>query len=153
MKRRIISLLIAICIALSIMIPVASAEENCFAFDTVYFEDGSYMLIDIQEQSARATNSKSGNKVYSYYSNDDELLWKVILRGSFTYNGTTSSCTSSSVSIDVVDDSWYVVSNSADKTGSEASAVATMGKKLLGITINKIKVELTLSCDKNGVLS
>lgn len=90
---------------------------------------------------------------YTYYTNDDELVWKVTLRGSFTYNGTTSSCTSSSVSINVIDDSWYTVSQSADKTANQAHAVVTMGKKMLGITISKIKVELTLNCDKNGVLS
>ena len=128
MKRRIISLCIAACILTIMMIPAASAAENSSSCETVCFDDGSYMVVTIQEGVERASNTKSGNKVYTYYTSDDELVWKVTLRGSFTYNGTTSSCTSSSVSINVIDDSWYTVSQSADKTANEAHAVVTMGK-------------------------
>lgn len=152
MKRKIVLMLAVIYMLVSVVLPAAAVEVESNN-EKIYFDDGSYLVVNIQVGNARATNTKSGSKVYTYYTNDDELVWKVTLRGTFTYNGTTSSCTASNVSINIINDSWYTVSQSADKDANEAYAVVTMGRKLLGITINKLKVELILACDKNGVLS
>lgn len=66
MKQRIISLLIAIWILTAIMHPAAAAEIDTIN-ETVYFDDGSYMVVTIQEGIARASNTKTGSKVHLLY--------------------------------------------------------------------------------------
>ena len=89
----------------------------------------------------------------SSYNSADELLWKAVLTGTFTYNGTSATCTASSCNVIIYDSDWHEISKSATKSSNTASASVTMGRKFLGITIDKETFYLSLSCDKNGVLS
>ena len=79
--------------------------------------------------------------------------WKATLSGSFTYTGSSATCTSSSVDVTVYDSSWYTISKSSNKSGSKATASVTMGEKLAGVTVTKVPISLAMTCDKNGNLS
>lgn len=144
------------CLLLIIMIAHLLAV-NCFANESemniIYFEDGSYIVDTIEITGARASGSISGSRTRSYYDDNGNLDWKAVLNGSFSYTGSSATCTSSSVNVTVYDSSWYTISKSATKSGNTASASVTMGCKLLGITTNRITVTPTLSCDANGNLS
>lgn len=130
----------------------ASATQNTNE-DIIYLDDGSYIIVTITSMDTRATGSKTDSKSYNFYSSNDELEWKAVLSGTFTYNGTSATCTSSSCNVTIYDTSWYEVSKSATKSGNTASATVTMGRKVLGITVSKKDYSLSLSCDKNGILS
>ena len=151
MKLRVFSMVLIV-VMLVCTIPVnvsaAQAQESVITFD-----DGSYLRITIEDVSARATNTRTANKYLTHYNSSDEVLWEAKLTASFTYTGTTSSCTSASCSVTVNDSAWYVVSKSASYSGNTATANLTMGKKFLGITIDKPKYTITLTCDKDGNLS
>lgn len=121
--------------------------------ETIYFEDGSYLVVEMLPSCARVTGSLTGSKPSTFYNSDGEAQWKVTLTGSFTYTGTTSACSSSSVSVTIYDSSWYVVSKSSGKSGNTATASVTMGRKPLGVTVQKVPVSLSLSCDASGNLS
>lgn len=142
-------LLFVLMISLFPISAFAAGEEE----EVVYFEDGSYMTISVQEFGSRASGSKSGNKAYSYYAEDGTLSWKATLNGSFTYTGSSATCTSSSINVTVYKSEWYTISKSASKSGATATGTVTMGKKLLGVTVSQISRDLTLTCDKNGNLS
>lgn len=151
MKIRIFSIVL-IAVLLVGMFPVnvsaAQTHESIITLD-----DGSYLQITIEDISARATNTRTANKYLTYYNSSDEVEWEAKLTASFTYTGTTSSCTSAGCSVTVNDSAWYVVSKSASYSGNTATANLTMGKKFLGITIDKPEYTITLTCDKDGNLS
>lgn len=119
----------------------------------VYFEDGSYLKIDINASQFRASGTKTGRKTVEYYSSDDELVWKAVLSGTFTYTGAAATCTASSCDVSIYNTAWYVVSKTTGKTGGTATAEITMGRKLLGITVDRVPVSISLTCDANGNLS
>ena len=89
----------------------------------------------------------------NHYNSADELLWKAVLTGTFTYNGTSAACTASSCNVTIYDSNCHEISKSATKSSNTASASVTMGRKFLGITVAKNDYSISLSCDKNGVLS
>lgn len=150
MKKVILSLVLVTMI-------VSVFALNCSAAGTettiTYFEDGSYIIDVIEISKGRSSGSIQGSRTKSYYDNSGNLDWQAVLAGSFTYNGSSATCTSSSVSVTINDSAWYTISKGATKNANVASASVTMGCKILGVTYNKVTVPITLTCDANGNLS
>ena len=147
------------CVLLAALL-VAVFPLNCHAANVddemttvYYFENGSYMTETLQVYQLRASGSVTGNKVRTYYGSDGSTDWKAVLSGTFTYTGSSATCTASSCDVTIYDSAWYVISKSASKSGSSATASVTMGEKLLGITVNEVPISLKLTCDANGNLS
>lgn len=153
MKRFFCAVLTLLMLACLLPRQTLAAEISATGESTVYFKDGSYMVTTIEEISTRASGTKTQSKARTYYGSDDEIKWKILLTGTFTYNGTSSTCTSSTCNVDVYASNWYVVSKSAEKSGNEASCTVTMGQTFLGITISKPVHTLTITCDKDGNLT
>lgn len=148
--KKLISLFLALMIVSLVTVSgFASTNET----ERIYYEDGSFLSITIQEMDSRATGSKSGGKTYTYSNNSGEVLWKAVLVGTFTYNGSTAICTNSSCEVTVYDSEWYEVFKTVGKSGASATCELTMGKKILGITVSKKNVSMSLTCDANGNLS
>lgn len=150
MKRllcRILLLTVLFC-----MLPIhGNAVSN--QLETVSFDDGSYMTIEVICSGTRASGTVSGQKPYTYYGSDGNAKWKAVVSGSFSYTGSRAVCTSSSVDVTIYASSWYTLSKSATKSGNTAKAYVTIGEKQGGVTVTKIPVSLSLSCDKDGKLS
>ena len=119
----------------------------------ICFEDGSYITVEISEIETRANSTKSGKKTYVYNSSSGDEQWRAVLSGTFTYTGTTATCTASSGSVTIANDAWYTVSKTSSKSGASAILDLTMGRKFLGITVEKKAINMKLTCDKNGNLS
>lgn len=119
----------------------------------IYYDDGSYLKISTEDVTTRATNTRVASRLYQYFDSSDNLEWEAELDCTFTYNGTTSSCTSASCTVTVYDSKWYEYSNSTTRSGNTASTELVMGQKFLGITIAKREYTITLTCDKDGNLS
>lgn len=148
MKRLVCSVLM---IALVVcMLPVYANAAEC---ETIYLDDGSYIIVETITGGARASWSVSGGKQYTHYDSGGSSNWKVVLNGTFTYTGSSSTCTASSVDVTIYDSSWYVVSKSASKSGNTATGSVVMGEKAGGVTVTRVPVSLTLKCDANGNLS
>lgn len=151
MKHRVISLVLVFVLIISLF------TLECFATDTSkteieYLEDGSYIITTTQEVYVRATNTKVGTRTKSQYDSDNVLDWQVILRGEFTYTGTSSTCTSSTISVNIYDSAYSKVSSSSSKSGNTANGSATISRKVLGVTVATNTYPFSLSCDKNGNL-
>ena len=158
--KRIISIISIICVLLCsnglfVFAQTLEASDK-FAMNTststVLYDDGSYCIITITE-SNNTRSTKISTKHYSYYNSDNVLQWKVTVSGTFTYNGTTSSCTSASHTVTISNDAWYISSQNSYKSGNQAIADVTMKKKILGIVTSTQNVSLELTCDKDGNLS
>lgn len=150
MKRTLCAVMVTLLLLGAMPVCGIAAEYNT---ETIYFEDGSYLVVEMIPNCARASGNLTGSKPSTFYNSDGDAQWKVTLTGSFTYTGSSSSCSSSSVSVTIYDSSWYVVSKSSGKSGNTATASVTMGRKSLGVTVQKVPVSLSLSCDANGNLS
>ena len=152
--KKIISVMLVIA-SLILMIPTVSvsAQDRTISSDIIYLEDGGYIHIELTDEHnfARATDTKSKN--YTRYNGNDEMLWKTTLTGSFTYNGVTSSCTSCNCTVTIYNDAWYTSSKTSWVSGNTANATVEFGRKMLGVTVKRETVDLTLTCDKNGNFS
>ena len=119
-----------------------------------YLDDGSYIVTTITESLSRAGNTKTGTKTDQYYDSNGALQWTISVTGTFSYDGSSSTCTNVTGSTSITDTaSWRLVSESTNRSGNTATYEATLGYKVLGITVRKETHTLNLSCDKNGNLS
>lgn len=124
------------------------------AIVTQTFDDGSYIEETIVEEHSltRATTTKT--KTATFKSETGEIRWSVSVKGTFSYNGSTATCTKSEVSTKNYSSTWRLSNAKASKSGNKASASVTAkqytsdGK--YSRTINKT---VTLTCSPKGVLS
>lgn len=144
-----------LCAVMTLMLVFCVLPVSAFASENeiIYLDDGSYITVETITSGMRASGSVSGGKQYTHYGNDGGSNWKAVLNGSFTYTGSSATCTSSSVNVTIYDSSWYVISKSASKSGNQAIGSVTMGEKADGVTVMKVPVSLSLQCDPNGNLS
>lgn len=150
MKRTVcLFLLLAMLISVLPVNGSAATDETKVTF----FEDGSYLVETIHIVQSRASNTVSGDKTSVHYENDGTANWKLVVNGTFTYANGVAICRSSTCSVTIFDSDWYTISKSASKSGASATASATMGRKLLGVTVDQLSATVTLTCDGNGNLS
>lgn len=123
-------------------------EEN-----VIYFNDGSYITITLSVIDSRASGTKTGSKTYTYRGNDGVEEWRAVLSGTFTYTGSSATCTAASCDVTITDTAWHVVSKTASPSSNSALGELTMGRKFLGITIDKETVSMRITCDAGGNLS
>ena len=129
-------------------LPMAGAAE-AVSEERIELGDGYYMIAETFQSGARASKSVSGSKPYTCYDSAGTALWKVTLYGTFTYTGSSATCTASSISTTIYDSSWSTGSKSASKSGNKATGSATMKKS----TVKSVPVSLSLSCSASGSLS
>lgn len=130
---------------------VALPEKNATYVE--YLENGDCIktYITYYETNARVA-TKSGSKTREYETSAGEVMWSVTVYGTFTYNGTTSSCTSASRSTAAYGSDWSIKSSSASKSGNCATATATATKKNF-IGSQDYTVTVNLYCSPYGILS
>lgn len=151
MKKRILPIALILFVLITLFPAHASATQS--QSDVIVFDNGDYLEIAIEYVPVRATNTRIGNKYFTYYDSNDNVEWEAKLNANFSYDGTTSVCTNASCTVTVYDSVWYEISNTTTRSGGTATTALTMGRKFLGITISKPEYTITLSCDKNGNLS
>ena len=116
-------------------------------------ENGDYLVTTIAEDTrVKAAGTKTGTKTSNYYSNG-KIMWSVSVKGTFTYNGSSAKCTSSSVSTTCPGTAWRISSKSSSKSGNKAIGKATANKYQNGVVIYTKTAVVTLSCSINGTLS
>lgn len=136
----------------------ASAAVSTNTTIVKVFEDGSYMETVIEKTttslSARSTTSTvSGKKTNTYRNSEGSALWTLTVTGTFTYNGSSATCTKSTVSATSYNSNWRISSSSASKLGATAKATATAKKYSNRICIKSMTQSISLTCSKNGTLS
>lgn len=145
--KRVVSVLMLVFFLFSAL-PMAGAAE-AVSEERIELGDGYYLIAETFQSGARAPKSVSGSKPYTCYDSAGTALWKVTLYGTFTYTGSSATCTASSISTTIYDSSWSTGSKSASKSGNKATGSATMKKS----TVKSVPVSLSLSCSASGSLS
>lgn len=154
MKRLLtLSLIATLVISVIFCLPV-NADGN-IKTDTsiVYLDNGDYIetFITYFETNSRVA-TKSGSKTSSYKNSAGEVMWSVTVYGTFTYNGTTSSCTSASHSATAPGANWSIKSVSSRKSGYSAIADAIATYKTTASS-KDYSMNVTLFCSPYGILS
>ena len=91
-------------------------------------------------------------KTSKSYSKNGTLLWSMSIKATFTYNGTTSKCTSYSHSAAAPAKSWKIKSISSSKNGNSATAVGVATHKDGSNSKDYVR-SITIKCSKDGVVS
>lgn len=156
--KRLISVILSILMLAMTLGTYASAisepQEAAYTSYTTYFEDGSYIITTIFEESSitRAASSKTGQKTATFYNSDNVAQWSATLKGTFTYNGSSATCTASSITHKIYSSNWKIASASATKSGNKATGKAT-AKRYLIVPVQTVEKTITLTCSASGVLS
>lgn len=153
--KRLFTLLLSAALLLSVF-PLfrVGAVAPAQVLDIIRYDDGTYLEILMESApSSRAGGTQKKSKSYVYHSTDGTSLWKFTLTGTFTYNGTSATCTASSCSVAIYDSSWYTIAKSATRSKNVAYGTATLGCNIMGTTVAEKTYNLTLTCDKNGNFS
>ena len=140
---------------------IVMCPTNAFAGETAtdkyveYFEDGSYIVTELETSgiSTFAASTKNYSKSTSYYNSDNEKEWTITLSGTFSYTGSSATCTKATKSYKIYDDHWKVTSSNASKSGNKATGNFTVKRYLAGIPIRTVNKSLTITCSKTGVCS
>lgn len=140
-----------------------SAQESVNTENTnkeiIYYEDGSYIIISIFEEEtlplqARTPSTKTATKHVIKYDKDDVTLWEYILEGTFSIEiGRSAVCTNASYTVDIYKDSWKFSDGDAYTLNNIGYGVGTFKKKLLGVTIQTVEIDLSISSDIYGNIS
>ena len=151
--KRFLSIALLITIFITLLPINTNALSNTLTNDIIYLDDGSYITIELTWSEARASGTKTGSKTYTNRDSSGNENWKAVLKGTFTYTGSSATCTAASCNVTISDSAYYVVSKSATKSGNAAVGELTMGRKFLGITVDKETINMRITCDANGNLS
>ena len=152
MKR--IATLVILALLVFSMLPFSTfaAKDNSNYDEIIYLDNGDYITVEISQTASRATTVKN-SKTYTYRNNSGDELWRAVLSGTFTYNGSTATCTASSCDVTISNSAWSVSSKTVGKSGGTATTELTMVKKFIGITIDTETLSMSLTCSPTGVFS
>ena len=125
--------------------------------DIEYLENGDYIVTVIEDgeiiiPSDATATTVTKTKTSNYYNSSGTRLWNVKVQGTFTYNGTTSTCTKASHQATSYASTWEIISASHSKSGNHATATATARHHLYP-GYNDYTRSVTLTCSPTGVFS
>lgn len=174
--KKAICILLVLSLALFSFCPCVSANETDKENRvTEYLEDGSYLVtvsgaeysvinedapLDILGRIIKlirqiidaltGTRHISKTKYVSYYDSKNVLIWTFYLNADFSYNGKTSSCTRASLTYDIKDNDWKVISYGSFKESNYAVGSFSVRQNKLGVQLKTINKQITIICSKDG---
>lgn len=159
MKKTItITLITALISCILFSIPVSATTTDNTEKTIEYLENGDYIETIITDDtensdiSLYATNTITKTKT-SYYKNSSGIvLWSVSVKATFSYNGSTSTCTRCSHSTTAPASAWSIKSASHSKSGNTATAKATATWKTSAGS-KDYSMSVTIKCSATGVVS
>lgn len=155
MKKILLILLTITMLSFSMLctpVSAASTTEKVTAVTIEYLENGDYIETIITYEEAPTRSSKTASKTSNYKDSSGTVMWSVTVRGTFSYNGTTSSCTAVSHSTASPGTYWSIKSASSSKSGNTATAKATATYSFLSVS-QDYSTTVKLTCSANGTLS
>ena len=157
--KRISSLILGCVLLLSMNVNVMAVDKievrdkNIIATDYEYLSDGSFYETITYVNNEMTRGSRTSSKITTFYNGDKKAMWYVKVTATFTYNGSTSKCTSATADAESYVNTWRIDRKSASRGGNSATATATAQRLVAGTVVETVTKSVTLSCDKNGNLS
>lgn len=132
--------------------------ENKNDISIIKCKDGGYIIVEKRsdsqytDESVRAAHTISGSVTYTKMSSSNVVQWTAVLNATFSYDGSSSACTSANCNISFNNTNYSLINKSVTRTGNTAVGTVTIAHKILGITVSTETQTLTLSCDPSGHL-
>ena len=128
--------------------------------ETILLENGDYLeetITDVPVYSSgisilSTAKTITKTKTAKYKNASGKVLWSVSIRATFTYDGSTSKCTSCSHSTTCPAKTWKIKSVSSSKSGNSATAKVTATQTSESESRDFTK-SVTIKCSKNGTVS
>lgn len=161
--KKIITILSIVTFTLGLLHPTATtakaATDLPIEKETVLLENGDYLETVIVDSPTLSTGistfstSKTITKTKTtrYKNQSGDILWSVSIKATFSYNGSTSRCTSCSHSTTCPAKTWKIKSVSSSRSGNSATAKAVATHS--DVISRDFTKYVTISCNKNGVVS
>lgn len=163
MKKALLLTLILSLITVGIPFNVKAAEAvpaDIAAGEYIEYFDGGYIVhseaygydsadaysISTSGPTRPITKSADSN----VYDNNNKLVAVFTLTATFTYNGSTATCTDASYTTKIYDSNWKFTAASAEKASNYAVGTFTVKKTFLFITQATVSDKITITCDRNG---
>ena len=175
MVKKLICLFLSVVCLLSLFSFAASASVDSAPVSRESMDNGDYIETGITDAAAGThnedamsavtrlirllreflrmlTGTKSVEKVkyVNYYDKNGVLLWSVSLQARFTYSHSKVKCESASISYEMLDADWNMVSAKAAKSGATATGAFSVRQTKLGVPLKLIERTITLTCDTDG---
>lgn len=153
MKKRTLHIFLVVILLLGLVPSNGFAANELVETNIIYYEDGSYLELFVETSSTRAANTVSGSKKCIYRDSDGNVEWEAKLTATFAYSGAWYTCTAANCNVTVYDTKWYEISNTTTRSSNNAFTNLTMGRRLLGVTVDRPQYTIKLTCDSSGNLS
>ncbi len=161
--KRIITLFLAIAMMLTFSVTAFAAEPEASVTpalnERVYLDDGTYIIVtlDVEDNGiapAAAKYTRTGTKTVTDYNEDGEILWRYELTGTFDVHENISViCTSATYTHMIDSIYWNFSDGDAYAMANVAYGKGTFKKKVLFITVNTYRIDISITCDGTGNLS
>lgn len=153
-----VTLIISLISCILFCIPVSATTTDKTEKTIEYLENGDYIETIITDDtensdiSLYATNTIAKTKTKYYKNSSGIVLWSVSVKATFSYNGSTSTCTRCSHSTTAPASAWSIKSASHSKSGNTATAKATATWKTSAGS-KDYSMSVTIKCSATGVVS
>jgi hypothetical protein len=157
-KTLALTIIIALISCTFFSIPVSASTINNTESFIEYLDNGDYIETIITDDTADSgisvysTNTITKTKTSYYKNSSGTVLWSVAIKATFSYNGSTSTCTSCSHSTTSPGASWSIKSASHSKSGNTATAKATATHTTATDTLEYTR-SVTIKCSATGTVS
>lgn len=146
---------IILCLHL-IFAPTATAQAatiETLADDTLYYETVIEETASVSPMASNTAKAKTGYKTTSCKNANGTVLWSVKVTANFSYNGTTATCTSSSVSTTINNSAWKISNKYSTRCANYGTATATGQEYINNKLVKSVTKTVKLTCSPTGTLS
>lgn len=162
MKKIIASFLALTVLMLSSFIIPTNASANSIESNTSieYLDNGYYIetvILDVStsfphDLIAGTTYTTTRTKTRYYKNSSGDVMWWVSITGTFTYDGSTSTCTSCYADADAPASTWSIKTLLSSKSGNTATGFAVATQTLAFVSYD-YSMTVDITCSPNGTIS
>ena len=95
--KKAISVLLAVLLVVCFSVTAFAADDNgrVVSRTVEQYDNGAYAVITVYDNTTARGGTKNGRKDFDYYESGS-LAWTFTVHGSFSYNGSSATCTAAS---------------------------------------------------------
>ena len=130
-----------------------ASENETTEVDVEYFDDGSYLVTETTfDNTLTRASTKSATRRLTYFNANDVSEWYFELSATFSYTGSSVTCTRADVATKIYNDQWKVKDTSRTKAGGKATGTIEIKYTVMGVTIKTVTKTLILTCSRDGTI-
>lgn len=130
-----------------------AATNETLADDTLYYETVIEETASVSPMASNTVKTKTGYKTTYCKNANGTVLWSVKVTARFSYNGTTATCTSSSVSTTINNSAWKISNKYSTRCANYGTATATGQEYINNKLVKSVTKTVKLTCSPTGTLS